>query len=515
MAYVTGANSLKIGYQGTVMTDYRTWSTNSQNLSFRVNNLVPNQITELVGPWQNNGDGGWHALFAQDQWTPQSLHPPGGAALRSVDQLVSRTDRRAVDVPPDRDSYPARPTASTATRTSRRAWACRGTSSATARRRSRSNIGKYLEGAGVSNNWANANPTLRAPGSGGPFAPLSVTRSWTDANRNFVPDCNLANPGAQSPATTGSIDSCGAISNQSFALLSQGQFPLTNSFDPALLNGWGVRASDWTLGASVQQQLMARASVEVAYTRRWYHGFTVLDNQVLSNSDLTPYSITVPSDPRLPGGGGYTVGTLYDVNPAKFGQVNNLVTDSQQYGDWYQYFNGVDVTLNFRMKNGLTFQGGTSTGKQIADNCAVRANLPELSANLTPGLPGLDELRRQHAEPVLPCGLRHPDAGARPRVVHHPEDRAAGERRVPEQAGCAARSELLGSELGHHGGARAHAGRQPRQRDDQRPHAWRDVRRSDQPARLPDCEDPAVRPHSNDARRRYLQLAQLERHPDV
>ena len=64
------------------------------------------------------------------------------------------------------------------------------------------------------------------------------------------------------------------------------------------------------------------------------------------------------------------------------------MTDSQQYGDWYQYFNGVDVTLNFRMKNGLTFQGGTSTG-QIADNCAVRANLPELSANLTPGLPGL------------------------------------------------------------------------------------------------------------------------------
>ena len=49
MAYVTGANSLKIGYQGTLMTDYRTWGTNSQNLSFRVNNLVPNQITSSSG----------------------------------------------------------------------------------------------------------------------------------------------------------------------------------------------------------------------------------------------------------------------------------------------------------------------------------------------------------------------------------------------------------------------------------------------------------------------------------
>ena len=65
------------------------------------------------------------------------------------------------------------------------------------------NIGKYLEGAGVSNNWANANPTLRAPGSGGPFAPLSVTRSWTDANRNFVPDCNLANPRRPEPRDDG------------------------------------------------------------------------------------------------------------------------------------------------------------------------------------------------------------------------------------------------------------------------------------------------------------------------
>ena len=78
---------------------------------------------------------------------------------------------------------------------------------------------------------------------------------------------------------------------------------------------------------------------------------------------------------------------LYDVIPAKFGQISNLVIDSKGYGDWYQYFNGVDVTLNVRLSGGFTVQGGTSTGKQIADNCAVRANLPELDVNLTPGLP--------------------------------------------------------------------------------------------------------------------------------
>ena len=69
------------------------------------------------------------------------------------------------------------------------------------------------------------------------------------------------------------------------------------------------------------------------------------------------------------------------------------MTDSQQYGDWYQYFNGVDVTLNFRMRNGLTFQGGTSTGKQIADNCAVRAQPPGAERQPDARAAGPHELR--------------------------------------------------------------------------------------------------------------------------
>ena len=37
---------------------------------------------------------------------------------------------------------------------------------------------------------------------------------------------------------------------------------------------------------------------------------------------------------------------------------------------------------------GLTFQGGTSTGQNVADNCDVRANLPELSSASAPGSSG-------------------------------------------------------------------------------------------------------------------------------
>jgi hypothetical protein len=250
------------------------------------------------------------------------------------------------------------------------------------------NIGKYLEGMGLSNNWANANPTLRVPLSPGVtvFGPAGVTRAWTDANGNFVPDCNLQSPDAQDLRSTGG-DFCAALQNQAF-----GTAALTNNFDPALLTGWGVRASDWTMGASVQQQITARSSVEIAYTRRWYRGFTVTDNLAATNSDWQQYSITAPSDPRLPNGGSYVVSGLYDLNPAKFGQVNNYIEESAQHnlGAWKNNFNGVDVTLNLRLRNGWTFQGGTSTGQGSGDNCEVRANLPELSANLIQGLPGIN-----------------------------------------------------------------------------------------------------------------------------
>jgi hypothetical protein len=250
------------------------------------------------------------------------------------------------------------------------------------------NVGKYLEGMGLSNNWANANPTNRYGFSPGVtiFGPAGVTRAWTDANNNFGPDCNLVNTGAQDLRSTGG-DFCGALQNDAF-----GTAKLTNNFDPALLTGWGVRASDWTLGASVQQQISARSSIEVAYTRRWYRGFTVTDNRAAANSDWQEYSITAPSDPRLPGGGGYVVSGLYDLNPALFGKVDNFVELAEQHdlGKWKNNFNGVDVTLNVRLRNGWTFQGGTSTGQGSGDNCEVRANLPELNVNLVQGLPGVN-----------------------------------------------------------------------------------------------------------------------------
>ena len=385
-SYVTGRQSLKVGYQGTYLSDIRTWYTNSQDLAYQFNNGVPNRLTESISPWVNNGLGAWHAVFVQDQYTSGRVTLQG--ALRfdhsaswypQQQEGPSRFLPTALVIPetPGVDAYkditPRMGLAYDVFGNGRTAF--------------KFNAGKYLEGMGISNNWANANPTLRMPCTVGPFAPCGVTRAWTDANNNLKPDCDLLDGAAQDLRSSGG-DICGPISNAAF-----GTTTLTNTFDPALLTGWGVRASDWTLGAAVQQQILPRASIEVAYTRRWFNEFTVYDNQLAAASDFAEYSITAPSDPRLPSGGGYPVSGLYDIAPSLFGRVSNLVTAAKKYGKWSDNFNGVDVTLNVRTGAGWTFQGGTSTGQTAADNCEARNNLPELglspAINLAQGLPGL------------------------------------------------------------------------------------------------------------------------------
>jgi hypothetical protein len=228
---------------------------------------------------------------------------------------------------------------------------------------------KYLEGAGVTGNCANADPSLRLPQTTSTFGTAGVTCSWTNANGNFVAAQDLRGSGG---------DLGGVLSNTRF-----GQYVLTNNFDPRVLNGWGVRPSDWNLSASFERQLRPGAAVSVSYVRRWFDGSFVADNLALQPADLTPYEIMAPLDPRLPGGGGYVVRGLYDVVPEKAGQVNNLTTVADEYGAWRQYFNGLDVTARVRVGRDVTFAGATSTGQTVADSCDVRARLPELATTTT------------------------------------------------------------------------------------------------------------------------------------
>ena len=213
------------------------------------------------------------------------------------------------------------------------------------------------------------------PTAGNVFSILAntVTRSWTDANGNYAPDCDLLSPNAQDNRATGG-DFCGAISDMRFGT----QIPSTN-YDPSVLGGWGRRGYNWEVSAGVQHELTNRIGVDVGYFRRIYGNFTITKNRAVTASDFSSYSIPAPTDSRLPGGGGNTVSGVYDLNPDKVGAVDNLVTFADNYGAALEHWNGVDFTVNARPRGGILLQGGLSTGRTSMDYCAIRAVVPELA----------------------------------------------------------------------------------------------------------------------------------------
>src|SRR5205823_14897187 len=105
----------------------------------------------------------------------------------------------------------------------------------------------------------------------------SVTRTWTDGNKNFNPDCDLSNPQANGE--------CGIISDLNFGSPTA---PPSLSFDEAILKGWGTRPSDWIIGATVQPELLPRVSLSFGYILRLLNIFIVTVNLASAASDFTP-----------------------------------------------------------------------------------------------------------------------------------------------------------------------------------------------------------------------------------
>src|SRR5262245_15144474 len=166
------------------MTYDRTFFTNTQNLTYRVNNGVPNQLTQSISPWVNDTRVAWDALYVQDQWTHWRLTLQG--ALRfdrarswfpAQQEGPSRFLPAAISIPETHgvDSY------KDVTPRMGVVYDLFGTG----RTALKFALGKYLEGAGVTGNYANTNPSLRMPQTTQTFGTAGVTRTWIDANQNF------------------------------------------------------------------------------------------------------------------------------------------------------------------------------------------------------------------------------------------------------------------------------------------------------------------------------------------
>ena len=145
-----------------------------------------------------------------------------------------------------------------------------------------------------------------------------------------------------------------------------------------VLNGWGIRGYSWQGALSVQHELRAGMALNAGYFRTWYGNFAVQTNRALTPADFDSFCITAPVDDRLGETSGQQICGFSDVKPAKFGVVDNLITQAKNFGEQSEVFNGVDIGINARFGQGGSLQGGTSWGRTVADNFATVRGNPQI-----------------------------------------------------------------------------------------------------------------------------------------
>jgi hypothetical protein len=367
--YVTGAHSMKGGYQAAYEVTDIFGDFAAHGLQYRFLGGVPNQITQRITPWRQANRTRWDAFYVQDQWTRNrltlqgalryekawSFFPEGLNGLQGDSRYggPKRTLDSAKGVTGYHDLAPRMGLAYDVFGNGKTAI--------------KANLSKYWQYAANDGVYIGTNPAAT-------FA-QTANRAWNDANRDFVPQCDLNIPGASGE--------CGGLDNSLFfGFRDSGSVRSTATVvSPDLLSGWGVRPYDWQFGASVQQQILPRLSVEVGYSRRSWGNLTFTDNRAVGPADFDQYRFTVPTDPRLPTGG-QTL-NYYLIKPAAFGRVDNYLALAKDYGDPTFYWQGMEMTVNARMNNGLTLQGGFTTGGGVRDMCELAANLPEIYSQTT------------------------------------------------------------------------------------------------------------------------------------
>ena len=360
--YVIGAQSLKVGYQGALLYDERQSRTNSQYLQYRFNNGVPDQMTLTISDFPVKQRVRADSWYAQDQWTRGRMTLQGALRYDHAWSYFPEATVGPVRFFPNPVTYPHTEGVTGYHDLTPRAGIAFDVFG-TGKTAVKANMGRYLEAAQNGGLFIASRPSGRLQ--------LTTTRSWTDANKNFAADCNLLNGAAQDLRSTGG-DFCGAN-----AIAAFGTEVFDTTQDPTLLSGWGIRSGDWQMGASIEQQLLPRVSVEFGYQRRWLVNFIVTDSLTRSPADHTQFGINVPSDSRLPDGGGYVLPGLYNVTAAAAAKgANNFVTLIPD-GDQTQVANSVNMKLVVRARNGLSLQGGFNSANTHSDYCAERAAVPE------------------------------------------------------------------------------------------------------------------------------------------
>jgi hypothetical protein len=362
-SYVTGSHNFKTGFsvrqtrQGDIRNLGHDGDMNGPGVDYRFSNGVPNQLTMLDAPWNFEESVRDVAFYVQDQWTVSRLTLNLGARFNDVHAWTPEQILGAGRFVPERRFAPTSDVPHYQNLSPRvgAAYDLFGTG----RTAVKFSLGHYPDIIRV----ATANPARALS--------RNTSRTWNDANRNYVPDCDLMNRAANGE--------CGAWSNLNFGQVVGARYA------EGALEGFNRQYHNWQGSVGVQHEVRQGVGLNIGYFRTWYGGdcgghgiigpescLLVTDNLRIGPQDHDPFCVTAPSDSRLPGGGGNQLCGFYDVRREVFGQVDNLIRPASDFGGKRtRVYNGVDILLDTRFGNGWQAQGGVAIGRNVEDNCLV------------------------------------------------------------------------------------------------------------------------------------------------
>ena len=344
-SYVTGSHAFKTGLQ--YRQGYRTQDYFiNQSMSYTFRGRVPQSVTFWASPYATDARQRTVALFAQDQWTVGALTLNLGVRYDYLNGWIPEQHLPAGPFVPERN-FPRVDNALGWTDLSPRLGAAYDLFG-TGRTALKAFLGRYVSFQSNAGVLGALNPVDRMI--------TSSTRTWTDANGDYVPQDNELGP---------------------HSAANFGQLRPATTYDDAVLHGFGVREYSWQASVSMQHELQPGLAVNVGYFRTWYGNLLATDNRAITAADFDEYCIVTPADSRLPGGGGQQVCGLYDIRPDKFGQIDNFVTHASSFGSAQEVFNGVDVTFTARFGAGAQLSGGVATGKTLFDSCDALVDSPQ------------------------------------------------------------------------------------------------------------------------------------------
>jgi Carboxypeptidase regulatory-like domain len=364
-SYVTGAHSMKIGYQGNRLDQLDQTISNQPQLTYRLNQGVANAVSYRLPDFGRRTITKLTGIFIQDSYTRGRLTLQGAlrydraSSYAPAEQNGTTSTSFLNPAPITIAKTPGVDAYNDLTPRAAVVYDVRGNGKTALK----FNWGHYLAYAANDPPYTSTNP-------GFTVVREVQNRNWTDSNRNYVVDCDLTNAASQDRSASGG-DICAAVTGNPANFGKAGAATIVN---PDVLHGWGVRPNDYQTTVTVQHEIIPRLSAEVGYTRRTFHGFFVTDDLTRPGASgfYETYTLTAPTDSRLADGGGYPITVYVPTAAAAAVPAKTYLTPETDYGpERDSHWDGVDFTLNARLRAGFTASFGTTTGRAFVDTCAT------------------------------------------------------------------------------------------------------------------------------------------------